>query len=302
MAIRPYREADRGDILRLSDEIFGPPRVTGWQPSRQIESLEKDCIKLVPENERLRVYAAAYALDDSHFRLDLLVPHGLAGDSAADLLGRIESDVRRAGGKYLQARIPENAVETLELLLSTGFEEIHRMRGMSLSAVDFKPDRWIDAGRDLEAQGILAATLADEMRAGRDPESKLGRLLERAREGWPSPDPTKPGKMAAGDLGSFFTGIASPELASIAKYQDKYIAFTSAAPGNQLGTAVHPDFRGRGIAALLKAVNILNCIKNGHKEFESCSASPAMQKVNVKLGYEFTGQVEVRLLKRLIAF
>jgi predicted GNAT family acetyltransferase len=64
-------------------------------------------------------------------------------------------------------------------------------------------------------------------------------------------------------------------------------------------TAVHPDYRGRGIATFLKAVNIKMLIENGASRFESSSANPAMLKINEKLGYKLNGLAEIRLAKFL---
>jgi predicted GNAT family acetyltransferase len=65
------------------------------------------------------------------------------------------------------------------------------------------------------------------------------------------------------------------------------------------GTAVHPAYRGKGIATALKAYDLHRCIVDGQNYFETSSANPAMLKVNERLGYRLNGLCEVRLLKYL---
>ena len=66
-----------------------------------------------------------------------------------------------------------------------------------------------------------------------------------------------------------------------------------------LGTAVHPDYRGRGVATYLKACDLKMQIDDGVKYIESCSANPAMIRVNQKLGYKLNGLAEIRLVKNV---
>lgn len=83
------------------------------------------------------------------------------------------------------------------------------------------------------------------------------------------------------------------------KHHDTLIAYTSAVRKNKSGTAVHPDYRGCGVATYLKAYNLARCIDDGQTYFETSSANPAMIRVNEKLGYRLNGLTEVRLLKYL---
>src|SRR5439155_22289247 len=119
-----------------------------------------------------------------------------------------------------------------------------------------------------------------------------------ARQGWPSPDPSWRIDDSIEDLRLQFTKVPLPERFSIIKQKDEYVGFTSAR-NRTAGTGVHPDYRNLGIATYLKAHDINRCIEDGEKYFESSSASPAMQRVNEKLGYRFNGLSEVRLVKNL---
>ena len=302
MKIARFRPTDLEGVLRLHAQTFNPMDLTSflWQPCQQIESLEKDCAKRVCKEEEIKGYGAAYRLDETHFRLNLIVdPQHTKQGLGTLLLNEIEAEVRRSGGKYLQARLLENMEASLAFALARGFIEIHRMRGMSLHANDFSYEKWEGLGAALSASGFLATTFKDEAKANNDPIAKLAELLSRAREGWLSPDPTWRGNMSTDNLQSFFTTISVPERFSIMKFNHEYVGYTSAERENMTGTAVHPRFRGRGIATYLKAYDIKKCIDAGQKYFESCSANPAMFKVNERLGYQFNGLTEVRLVKYL---
>ena len=49
----------------------------------------------------------------------------------------------------------------------------------------------------------------------------------------------------------------------------------------------------------MKAYAIKLGIEAGQRRFETCSANPAMQRVNEELGYKYSGLSEVRLVKVL---
>jgi GNAT superfamily N-acetyltransferase len=302
MHVAPFEPTDAGEVRRIGAARFARMRLDAflWQPCQQVESLEKDCPKYVyRDGASVVAYAAAYALDETHFRLNLIVDPRHAGRGIGTLLiSELESDIRERGGRYLQARLLEGAEASLGFALARGFEEIHRMRGMSLSARDFSYARWQMLGEKLSAHGYALTTLRDEAESGVDAVERLADLHRSAEEGWASPDPTlkftPPGHPHA-----LFKDIAFPDLFSIMKRGDLYVGYTSAKRVNLSATAVRPNHRGLGVATYLKAHNLRLCVAAGESRFETCSASPAMIRVNEKLGYRLNGLVEVRLLKRL---
>jgi hypothetical protein len=95
-----------------------------------------------------------------------------------------------------------------------------------------------------------------------------------------------------------FRSVVFPDRFSIMKRGEEYVGFTSARNRMQ-GTGAHPGHRNLGIATWLKAYDLNNCVEDGGEYFESASASAAMQRVNVKLGYKFNGLSEVRFVKEL---
>lgn len=301
MKIEPFRNEDHAAVLRLRDETFAPLALDTflWQPCQQVESLEKDCAKYVAREGEVVGYGAAYRLDETHFRLNLLVTPRLTRRGAGTLLlGKVEAEVRRARGRYLQARVIESTESGLHFARRRGFREVHRMRGMTLAAHDFDYRRWEGLSSRLRARGFSLATLAGEEAEGRAPLDRLVALQLRAREGWPSPDPTQEGgASSAEEVRGMFSGVTEPAGFVVAMYGDEYVGYTS--PQGGAGTAVHPDYRNLGVAKFMKSYALKLGIEAGRRRFDTCSASPWMQRVNEQLGYKFNGLVEVRFFKDL---
>lgn len=302
MPIISFHKSHYEKVLSIRNATFASMNFSYfvWQPCQQVESLDQNCIKYVFHDGVVKGYAAAYQLDSTHFRLNLIVDPNHAGEGIGSyLLKRIEDEVFRAGGKYLQARTLEGLPASQEFALARGFIQVHTMRGMSLRAVDFSFKRWKGLGEKLSAKGFLVTTLKDELGADRNAVDKLAKLYRFTREGWPSPDPSWRLENSVENLRAPFIEVNYPERFSIMKYQDEYIGFTSA-KNLATGTGVHPEYRNLGIATYLKAEDINMCIKDGEEYFESASASEAMHRVNEKLGYRFNKLSEVRFVKELL--
>jgi GNAT superfamily N-acetyltransferase len=300
MPVTLFCESHRERVLAIRDATFASMNLGQfvWQPCQQIESLDQPSFRHVFEEGAVKGYGAAYQLDDIHFRLNLIVdPDHRRKRIGSQLLNRVEQDVIRAKGKYLQTRVFENMPASRSFALASGFKEIHVMRGMTLRAADFSFDKWKDLGQQLSDRFVVT-TLKSELDSDADALDKLVRLYKRAREGWPSPDPTWRIDDTPESLREPFAKVKDSEHFSIMKDQDEYIGFTSTR-NVATGTGVHPNYRDLGIATYLKAFDIDRCIRDGNEYFESSTANPAMQRVNEKLGYRFNGLAEVRFVKEL---
>ncbi len=301
MSVRSFCESDKEQVVRLKDVAYASMNLEQfrWGPCQQVESLDQDCFKVVFEQGDILAYGAGYQLDETHSRLNLLVhPEHRRHGVGSQLLKRIEDEVLREGGKYLQARVFESMPESLKFLLARGFVQIHTMRGLSLRATDFSFDKWQPLGQQLAARGFALTILRDELSSDANPIDKLAQLYKAAREDWPSPDPSWRVDTSPEQLRAPFEAVKHPEFFSIVKHKDQYVGFTSA-KNLATGTAVHPAYRNLGIATYLKAFDINRCIAAGEDYFESATANPAMQRVNEKLGYRFNGLAEVRFVKNI---
>ena len=301
MRIVRLQSTDHNEVLRLREASFDVTDSASfeWQPCQQVESLEKECVKYVYRDDGVKGYAAVYRLDETHFRLNLIVhPDHTKRGIGTLLLGTVEAEARTLGGKYLQARLREKMEASLLFALSRGFRDIHRMKGMLLLATDFEYREWEQLGGKFSAMGYSLTTLKDEFKSGIDALDRLGRLQWHAREGWPSPDPSQEGNLAtAEDVKALFSNIKEPERFVIIKFRNEYVGYTSTKEGP--GTAVHPSHRNLGLAKHMKAYAIRLGIDAGQRRFETCSANPVMQRVNEQLGYQYNGLSEVRFVKGL---
>src|SRR5215469_13667723 len=100
MGIMQFQNADYEDVLCLRDKTFKSMNLSSfiWQPCQQVESLDQDCARYVYKDETVKGYAAAYRLDDTHFRLNLIVdPDHMREGIGTILLNRLESEIREIG-------------------------------------------------------------------------------------------------------------------------------------------------------------------------------------------------------------
>ena len=277
MNISRFQHSDRNGVLRLRDETFGRINLARflWQPCQQVESLEKECVKLVCKEDSVIGYGAAYHVEADSFRLNLIIrPQNRSRGIGTLLLKRIEAEIKEEGGRQLEACVLEGMDESLSFAVSNGFAEVHRMRGTSLYAHDFSFEKWRALGEKLTAEGFIVTTLQREDEAGHNPIIKLVELQKRAVEGWffTGLSASKP-DTSDEHLARHFSQIEFPDRVSIIKRQEKYVGYTSAERRNMLGTAVHPEYRGRGIATYLKACALKRMIDDGTRYFESSSAT-----------------------------
>lgn len=300
MKILQFQPNDLTEVLSIHRKNYENQHLERflWQPCRQIESLEKDCFKIVFKEENVKGYAAVYKLDETHFRLNLLVaPESTGRGIGTKLLREVESKAKMQGCRSLQARILEGMNGSLEFALTRGFSEVHRMRGMSLRAENFSFEKWKGLGEKLTAENFVVTTLENELKKGNQPIEKLVELHKEAVKGWALIDPTVSHNTETESLRKFFSEAKRTNRVSIIKHGEKYVGYTSAERENMLGTAVHPDYRGRGVATYLKACDLKMQIDDGVRYIESSSANPAMIRFNQKLYYKLNGLTEIRLVK-----
>ncbi|NKB68436.1 MAG: GNAT family N-acetyltransferase [Candidatus Latescibacteria bacterium] len=299
MDIKPHKADHRDQVLQLRDRVFADidfHAARPWTPTRQTEGLERDALRFIGCRDGVAGYGAAFRLDATHFRIGLLVDpsHTRRGLGSA-LLAHLEEHITEQGGRYIQARLLEAMPASLDFALGRGFNEIHRMRGMTLLAEDFDDRPGRSAGRRLQAEGISLTTLQAEGDAGNAPLDRLVPLHLAAQDGWPEPDPTYVTDNSPERLHSLFTDLVADRF-FMAVYNDQYVGYTSLVDTR---TAVHPQFRQRGLARSMKTHALRQAIASGEQRWATCTASPAMQRVNLQMGYRFNGVAEVRLVKYL---
>src|SRR4030095_259976 len=116
MPLVSFSESHKQQVLCLKDVTFAGMNFSQfvWEPCQQVESLDQQSVRFVFEDGDVRGYGAAYQLDATHFRLNLIVdPRHTRKRIGSQLLQRIEEEVVRANGKYLQARVHEAMTTSL---------------------------------------------------------------------------------------------------------------------------------------------------------------------------------------------
>ncbi|MFL5537992.1 MAG: GNAT family N-acetyltransferase, partial [Longimicrobiaceae bacterium] len=201
-----------------------------------------------------------------------------------------------AGAATLQARTYASDAESLRFLERRGFAETMRMQGMRLEVREIDAERLAAYERRAAAQGFAITTLADAQRSDVECWRKLWKLYGDAQEGWADPDP-RPGPRSPMGFDAFLARAAElppdPEAFFILMKDGRYAGFTGS-----LGTVVHPEFRGRGLANALKSRSALHARATGVEALETSTGNAAMQRANENVGYRLTYS-EVRLVRRI---
>lgn len=154
-----------------------------------------------------------------------------------------------------------------------------------------------EAFAGLRGRGFEVTNLTAGRKSNPNHLAQLYELRLAARDGWPDPDPDPAGP-APLPLEWFrrqLDEVDHPDAFFIVSHAGRYVAFTSFFG---IGTAVHPEYRGRGIATLLKAGSIADAQRRGFRGQTTNTANPAMRRVFEKLGYRRTWS-EVRLLRAM---
>jgi GNAT superfamily N-acetyltransferase len=216
------------------------------------------------------------------------------------LLSALEQEAVGDGAITLQARADDGWLESLRFLHARGFVETMRMHRQVL----WVDEAVLDSGVEerLSGSGITITTL--EREEARDPLcwSRFRDLMHAAQEGWvdPDPRPAPDPAQAVEEFRQYYQRAAAywaarPDGCFLAVQGDRYVGFTGV-----LGTAVHPGYRGRGVATALKVRAIGYARAAGVSTLSTASGSPAMLHINERLGFRRTS-TEIRLVKELPA-
>src|SRR5215472_4905645 len=222
MAVASFHNSQAANVLSLRDAAFASLNLSRflWQPCQQVESLDQQGAKYIFADDEIKGYGAAYPLNETHFRLNLIVDPSHVGQGIGSLLlESVEAETVRQGGSHLQARLFEQMRASLKFALARGFTQIHTMRGMSLDAADFSFGSWEELGRKLAAQDFRLTTLQQELDAGASAIDKLAELYGLAKEGWPSPDPSWKVDSSDASRRAEFKRVRYPESFTIIKHR-----------------------------------------------------------------------------------
>lgn len=305
--LRSWTDRDAGSDREISHAIYPEyreePYHPAWFPAQQIgeprEYSSRYVVVETQKDERV-AYAKLWEFRPRRYRFDLAVrPEWQQQGIATQLLSQVITDAQAFGATGLQARVRDDKPKSLEFIRRRGFHESHRMGAYRLDFAQAGVYDFQEAFAQLRDRGIEVTNLA----ALREKDShffeRFQELYSAAREGWPDPDPdpdpAKPIPVPFERLQRWLGEAQLPEAFFIAKRAQHCIAFTSFF---SIGTAVHPEYRRKGIATLLKAGSIADAQRRGFQGQTTSTASPAMQTVLERLGYRRIWS-EIRLIRAM---
>lgn len=298
---RPFDDADNPAARAIAAAIRPPHLATeGLTLLRDVYRVSADRFCLAAEREGeegVLGCGALWRVRETKFRLDVMVHprwqrHGIGGA----LLARLLAEAEQQGAMTIQARGRDDCPAALAFLQNRGFVETHRMQRYNLDLTRVDRTALQRVGERAMSQGIRFSTLGVEQERDPDCLRRLHALHLAAILDWPDPDPG-PVPAEPPDYPDFLRALESlavvPEWLLLAKAGDRLVGYCG-----DLGTAVHPAYRGQGIATALEAWRIEQALDEGCGSLFGASANPAMRAVYVKLGYQ-RGFAEVRLVRPL---
>jgi mycothiol synthase len=297
-AIQPECVRDLEEYLRRFDE-----------PGRAASASLCQWAAIGEASQQLIGYAVCWNVVRRKYRMGLMVhadwrKRGIGGYLLRVILAALQS----MPAATLQSRAWDDQTDSLQFLRRRGFVDTHRMVELHLNLSEADLTRLAELPHGLTAQGIEFTTLRQE---GQDEQfwTKLTDLQQAAVIGWPDPDPDGVRTIPTGDevRRMFDSWQTTSDTFFLAKADGVFIGYTALGPDHNapeaIGTgptAVRPEYRGRGVATALKVLALTHARQQGWRTAVTRSASPAMIRVNEKLGFQ-RGRAEVRLVRRLHA-
>lgn len=303
--LRSWIDSDTGCDHEISQSVYPEyrenPRHPAWFPAQQLGApgeWSSRYIAVATQSTNRVAYATLWELRPRRYRFDLAVrPEWQGHGIGTQLFTRIVADAKTLGATGLQARVRDDKHEALNFIHRRDFREVHRMGAYCLEFAQVEGAGPQQAFTRLLDRGIEVTNLAAVRKQEPHYLEQFFDLYSAAREEWPDPDPDPTGANAfsINDVKRWLDNAQLPEAFFIATHARRYIAFTSFFA---IGTAVHPEYRRKGVASLLKAGSIADAQRRGFQGQTTSTASPGMQKVLERLGYMRT-RSEIRLIRAI---
>ncbi len=299
---REGRIADLPQMVAIDDQYMPeePGSVELWEHLWRTYPKDKIALDIAAEAEdgKLvaygRVWQPASVEAEGVLQVTVWVDPAWTGRGIGGSLYRaLEAFARAEGFTRLWVEHREDWARSSAAVSAAGFQEIGRERESWLEVDGFDAGRFEALRARLESDGIQFTTLAEEMKVSDDAVDSLYQLAKVAQKDQPLPEGAQHAETFEEWANHITESPASdPSGIVIAKDGDRYVGYTSlwfkdvGDPSTSM-TAVHPDYRGRGIATSVKVDAISIVRDRGYKKMWTSNyhINDAMLAVNKRLGY-----------------
>jgi GNAT superfamily N-acetyltransferase len=258
---------------------------------------DRFCLAAVRKDGAVVGCGALWRVGGGKLRLDVMVhPRWQRQGVGGAMLAQLLEEARQRGADRVQARARDDRPAALSFLRNRGFVERHRMERSSINPLATDPAAMLSAIHQIEQRNVRLTSLAAAQAHDPDCLRKLHELYLAVIPSWPDPDPD-PVPAPPPSLADYLRQLEEPdhvpEAILLAWIKERLVGFCGS-----VGTAVHPDYRGWGIATAMEA-RVIECARTeGRESLIGQTANPAMRAVYVKLSYQRLFS-EVRLIRRL---
>jgi GNAT superfamily N-acetyltransferase len=306
--IRGFQDSDYEAYVELHNRVY-PEYPTAVEEARRWDGLRdpahyfRRLVAREPETGRMLGAGTLshnwFAFNPKLLRLEIIVlPEYQRQGIGTELYQQFEGLTRAAGVPRLRIPVSESRASGLAFVGKLGFTEHHRVFESKLNVKNFDFSKFEDAAPQLCAQGIVLTTLGDEVQGAKFERAyhkikKVFVLQNECGQDIPSPDPVTPLT-----LERFFALAVEPPTADLkslqlAKHGDRYVGLSHLIISEtdpvlyQALTAVHRDYRRRGIALALKLQGIRYARTKGFQSIRTNNdtVNTGMLAINRMLGF-----------------
>jgi GNAT superfamily N-acetyltransferase len=214
------------------------------------------------------------------------------------LLERLLEELRARKALLVRAVATEGDAESIDFLTRRGFREVWRELESRLELAQFDPTPFAGAAERVEGQGVSVTTLAAEIARDQAVLQELYELHVTCNRGTEQLDPvTHPPfeEFVANEVNGPTAIVEAWFLARADRADHRLVAMSTLErlrgnsdmlePGF---TAVHPAYRGRGIALALKLRTIAFAREHGYRYIKTGSnaVNERMLGINAALGFQ----------------
>jgi GNAT superfamily N-acetyltransferase len=296
--VRRLTESDLTDCLMISNAV-DPAHSDILSEAWNAERYHRSRFVATEEDGRIlgwgQIAHTPWQFHPQKYVLDLQVHpgHRCLGVGSL-LLERLLEELRARAALLVRALATEGDAETIDFLTRRGFCEVWRELESRLELARFDPTPFAGAAERVEGQGVTITTLAAELVRDRAMLPELYELYVTCNRDTEQLDPVthRPFEEFVANevngpraiLEAWFLARADHRLIALSTLE----RLSSSSDGLEVGfTAVHPAYRGRGIAFALKLRTIAFAHEHGYRYIETGSnaVNERMLGINAALGF-----------------